>query len=186
MTPGSLRLSGVLLILVLAQPGCGSGDLLLPGHPTGLNPVSGDGQSGRVGSRLPDPLVVEVTDAEGRHVVGTAVEFTFASAIPDGAVTPATATTDEEGRASAEVRLGTVEGEQPVEARVAGAADSTLRARFTLTALPQDGGGGGNGGGGGGGGGAGDGGGQNDHGDDHDQGHGNGHGNGHDDKGGDH
>jgi hypothetical protein len=176
MTSDSLRLPGVLLILVLAQPGCGSGDLLLPGHPTGLNPVSGDGQSGLVGSRLPDPLVVEVTDAEGRHVVGTAVEFTFASSIPGGAVTPETATTDEEGRASAEVRLGTVEGEQPVEARVAGAADSALRARFTLTALPQDDGGGGNGGGGGGGGG--DGGGQNDHGDDH--------GNGHDDDGGDH
>jgi hypothetical protein len=176
MTPDSLRLPGVLLILVLVQPGCGSGDLVLPGGPTGLTPVSGDGQSGVLGSRLPDPLVVEVTDAEGRHVVGTSIEFTFTGDVPDGAVIPPTATTDEEGRASAEVQLGTVEGDQPVEARVAGAADSTLRARFNLTALPRDDGGGGGGGGNGGGGG--DGGGNQDH--------GHGHGHGHKDKGGDH
>jgi hypothetical protein len=58
-----------------------------------------------LGSHLPDPLVVEVTDAEGRYVAGTSIEFTFAGAVPDGAVTPPTATTDEQGRASADVQL---------------------------------------------------------------------------------
>src|SRR6266496_5328512 len=189
MTPDSLRLSGVLLILVLVQPGCGSGDLLLPSGPTVLTPISGDRQSAVLGSRLPDPLVVEVTDAEGRHVAGARVDFTFAVAVPDGAVTPPTDTTDEQGRASAEVQLGTMQGDQPVEAQVAGRADSTLRARFSLTALPRSGGsgGGGNGGGGGGsagggGGGGGDAGGQGDHSDNHGQGHDNGHG----EHGGDH
>jgi hypothetical protein len=182
MIPNSLRLPTVVLILAL--PGCGSGDLLLPGGPAGLTRVSGDGQSGPTGSLLPDPLVVEVTDAEGRRVMGTVVEFTFASSVPDGAVTPETATTDGQGRASAEVQLGTVEGDQPVEARVA--ADSALRARFSLTALARGGGGGGNGGnggngGGGGGGGSGGGGddGGGDGGGDQRHGHGKGHGKGH-------
>jgi hypothetical protein len=183
MTPNSLRLSGVLLILVLVQLGCGSGDLLLPSGPTVLTPISGNGQSAVLGSRLPDPLVVEVTDADGRRVAGATVDFSFAVAVPDGAVTPATDTTDEQGRASAEVQLGTVQGDQPVEAQVAGRADSTLRARFTLTALPRDDGDGGGGNGdGGGGGGGGDGGGQDNHGDNHGDGHDNGHG----DQGGDH
>jgi hypothetical protein len=177
MTPDSLRLPGVLLILILAQTGCGSGDLLLPGGPTALRPLSGDGQSAVLGSRLPEPLVVEVSDAEGRHVAGATVDFTFAGEVPDGAVTPQTATTDEQGQASAEVQLGTVEGDQPVEARVAGDGDSTLRARFTLTALPRNDGGGGGGNGGGGG----DGGGQDDQGDN--GGHGHGHSDGHDDHG---
>jgi hypothetical protein len=165
MIPNSLRLPGISLTLVLALPACRSGDLMLPGGPPSeLSAVSGDGQNGPPGSRLPDPLVVEVTDAEGRHVVGTSVEFTFEGDVADGAVTPGTAITDETGRASAEVQLGTVEGDQPVVARVAGAADSALQARFNLTAVPQDNGGGASGGGG------------------HDHGHG-GHGKGH---GGDH
>jgi hypothetical protein len=173
MIPNSLRLPGISLILVLALPACRSGDLMLPGGPPSeLSAVSGDGQNGPPGSRLPDPLVVEVTDAEGRHVVGTSVEFTFEGDVADGALTPGTAITDETGRASAEVRLGTVEGDQPVVARVAGAADSALQARFNLTAVPQDDGGGGSGGGGGGDSGGGG----------HDHGHG-GHGKGH---GGDH
>jgi hypothetical protein len=171
MTPNSLRLPPVLLVLIL--PACGSGDLVLPGGPpTGVTAVSGDGQRAPLGSLLPDPLVVEVTDAEGRLVTGTSVEFSFAGAIPGGAVTPTSATTDEQGRASAEVQLGTVEGDQPVEARAAGGADSTLRVRFSLTALQaQNPGGGGNGGNGGNGGG----------GDDGGHGHGNGNGHGHDD-----
>jgi hypothetical protein len=174
MIPNSLRLPAIVLILAL--PGCGSGDLVLPGGPpTGLTPVSGDGQSGLLGSRLPDPLVVKVTDAEGRLVAGTSVEFSFAAEIPGGVVTPQTATTDEQGQASAEVQLGTVEGDQPVEARVAGGVDSTLRARFSLTALPRNDGGGGGGGGGEGGNGGGGG---NDNGGDH--------GHDHDDQGGDH
>jgi hypothetical protein len=175
MIPNSLRLSGILLILTL--PGCGSGDLVLPGGPpTGLTAVSGDRQSGLMGSRLPDPLVVEVTDAEGRLVTGTSVDFSFAGEFPGGAVTPDTATTDEQGRASAEVQLGTVEGDQPVEARIAGGADSTLRARFSLTALPRNNGGGGGGGGGG----------QNDNGGEHGGGHGHDEGHDEDHEGGDH
>jgi len=147
MIPNSLRLPGISLILVLALPACGSGDLVLPGGPPSeLSAISGDGQNGPPGSLLPDPLVVEVTDAEGRHIVGTSVQFTFEGDVADGTVTPGTAITDEEGRASAEVQLGTVEGDQPVEALVAAGADSALRARFNLTAVLQDDGGDGGGG----------------------------------------
>jgi hypothetical protein len=166
MIPYSLRPPGIFLILALALPACGSGDLVLPGGPPSeLSAVSGDGQNGPPGSRLPDPLVVEVNDAEGRPVVGTSVEFSFAGDVADGAVTPGSAVTDDQGRASTEVQLGTVEGDQPVEALVAAGADSALRTRFNLTAVPlDDGGGGGSGGSGGGGHGEGD--------DGHGEGHG--------------
>jgi hypothetical protein len=178
MIPNSLRLPNISLILVvvliLALPACGSGDLVLPGGPPSeLSAVSGDGQNGPPGTRLPDPLVVEVTDAEGRHVPGTSVQFTFAGDVAGGAVTPGTAITDDQGRASAEVQLGTVEGDQPVEALVTAGADSALRTRFNLTAVPvDDGGGGGGAGGGGSGGNGGGGGGGGDGGDGGDGGHG--------------
>jgi hypothetical protein len=196
MTSHSLHFPQIFLVLAL--PACGSGDLVLPGGPpTMVTAVSGDGQRGPPGSRLPDPLVVEVTDADGRLVTGTSVEFSFAGAIPGGAVTPGAAETDEQGRASAEVKLGTVVGNQLVEARAAGGSDSTLRVRFSLTALQtKNPGGGGNGGndgnggdGGGGGGGNADGGrdgGGDGGGHGHDHGHGHSHDEDHDDRGGDH
>jgi hypothetical protein len=146
---------------------CGGGDLTLPGEgaPAKLIPISGDGQEGTVGSRLADPLVVEVTDSRGRPVEAASVVFSFAGDVSGGNLTPETATTGSDGRVSATVRLGTSAGAQVVQARLGDGLRSDLQARFQFTATPQDNGGGGDGGGGGG-----------DH-DSHDNGnHGGGHG----------
>ncbi len=85
--------------------------------------MSGDGQQGRPGKLLGDPLVVEVTDANGRPALGTAVAFRFVGADGSPEVDPSTGTTDEQGRASTRARLGDAEGEQTIEARVASDGD---------------------------------------------------------------
>lgn len=117
---------------------CGGGNLTLPvdGSPVDLRAVSGDGQQATVGSDLPDPLVVRLTDASAHPVFGVAVVFGFQTDVPDAAVDPATVTTDSTGIASARVRLGTMTGPQTVEARVVDAAE--LRTTFGLTALAQE------------------------------------------------
>ncbi|MDE3127662.1 MAG: Ig-like domain-containing protein, partial [Gemmatimonadota bacterium] len=70
--------------------------------------ISGDGQSGAVGTTLPASLVVEATDALGNPVAGAGVSFSTAS--PGASIAPSTATTDPAGRASATLTLGTLAG----------------------------------------------------------------------------
>jgi hypothetical protein len=97
---------------------------------------SGDRQEGTVRNKLADPLVVRLTDASARPVPGVAVVFQFAGDALDAELTPEEATTDDSGRASAEVRLGTSTGALRVEARLATAA--SLKATFLVTALERD------------------------------------------------
>ena len=124
------------LVLATALTGCG-GDLTLPddSSPAALLAWSGDGQQGTVGSRLDDPLVVKLTDASSRPISGVPVVFQFTSDVPEAEV-DAGATTDSDGLASAEVRLGTSTGTLHVKARVATAA--ALNTTFVLTALERD------------------------------------------------
>jgi hypothetical protein len=145
------RLLGLGLGIALA--GCG-GDLTLPDDgspppddrsPAALLVFSGDGQEARVGRRLSRPLVVRVTDASARGVAGVPVAFGFREAVPDAEVDPTIETTDEDGKASAQVTLGSTAGSHTVEARV---AQPSLLATFGVTAVPRGGSGGGDGGGG--------------------------------------
>lgn len=124
------------IVLAAALTGCG-GDLTLPddSSPAALRAWSGDGQQGTVGSRLDDPLVVKLTDASSRPISGVSVVFQFTNDVPDAEV-DREATTDSEGLAAAEVRLGTSTGTLQVQARVATAA--ALNATFVLTALERD------------------------------------------------
>jgi len=127
----------------VALVACTGGDLLLPGdiEPAALRAVTGDGQRGRAGEWLQEPVVVAVADAAGQPVAGVAVAFTFAEGGVAGVVEPAMAQTDAEGRARAEVRLGTDEGTQVVVAAVAEPpAGSDLRATFRLRASEAVGG----------------------------------------------
>lgn len=152
-------LVGLALLPIAA---CGGDDLLLPssGAPAELRLVSGDLQQAEVGTTLPDPLVVEALDANGRPVAGSSILFRFELDIDGGRVSPDTVQTNDSGLATAQVRLGEDPGAHPVEAVVVD-GPSGLRVRFLLTALapeppqpPRDGGGGGGGqvdGGGGGG-----------------------------------
>jgi hypothetical protein len=132
----------------LAILACAGGNLNLPndGTPVELTAVSGDGQVARVGSRLPEPLVVRVRDAAGQPVAEVLLVFRFQDAVPDAEIDPASVATDSTGHASVEVRLGTTTGPQTIEATIAQGAASEARATFGVTALQRGGGGGGGGG----------------------------------------
>jgi hypothetical protein len=132
----------MFLPVVLLAAGCGGGDLTLPGpgDPSELRKVAGDEQEGLPGETLTDPLVVELVDGLGRPVPGAHVAFRFTDELPDAEVDPATAATDEEGRALAHARLGTQEGSQGIEAFVVVPGED-LRVRFSLTARAEDDGG---------------------------------------------
>jgi hypothetical protein len=137
--------------LGLAMLACAGGDLTLPndgtGTPVELTAVSGDGQEAKVGSLLPDPLVVRVTDAAGQPVAEVPLVFRFQDAVPDAEIDPASVATDSTGRASVRVRLGTITGPQTIEATIVRDAASQARATFGVTALEKRGHGGGDGGG---------------------------------------
>lgn len=134
------RLIPVLLVSALIA--CG-GDLMLPddGSPAVLQVVSGSGQQGTVGRRLSDPLVVKLTDLSARPIEGVPVVFQFKTDVSDAEI-DAQSTTDSEGEASAEVRLGTSTGPHEIEARVASPA--TLTTVFVVTAVERERGRGGN------------------------------------------
>lgn len=130
--------SWIVGVAGLVTAACAGDDLLLPGEgePAGIAIVAGDGQQGRVGQRLADPIEVRVTDAQDRPVAGARVSFVGV----DGAapsLTPESAVTGDDGRAASEVTLPTDAGDVTVEARVtAGGSAGTLSARFTLRAMP--------------------------------------------------
>jgi hypothetical protein len=135
----SLRFWMVLVLLATSSSACDS-NLILPGDdsPAALRLVSGNDQEGTVGTRLDEPLVVRVTDASSQPVEGVAVEFQFDSDVPAASVTPQ-AVTDSNGKAQAEVRLGSEAGEITVLAQVSQASSSELRTTFELTAVPGKG-----------------------------------------------
>lgn len=101
-------------------PACGSDGLTLPDQtePARVEAVSGSNQAGSTGTMLAEPLVVRVTDSEGRPVFERKVAFVLVEG--DGEVTPDTALTDADGRATGRWVLGPTEGTQRVEARVIG------------------------------------------------------------------
>ena len=139
------HLAGGALIILVA--GCAGDDLLLPrdGELAELKMVSGDRQTAPAGAPVEHPLVVEALDGAGRPVPGAAIVFEFVDSPSGAELAPENTETDEIGRASAEVTLGTPAGDQRVEARPNDPA-SDLRVQFLLTALLRNGGGGDEGG----------------------------------------
>ena len=103
------------------------------GPPALLVKVSGDQQSGVVGTLLAAPLVVRVTDTHGNPVAGSAI--TFGPASGDGSVVPTQATSDSNGNGATEWTLGSSLGSQSVGASIGTVATVT----FTATATNQNG-----------------------------------------------
>ncbi len=121
-------------LAAVALAACGGEDLVLPseGEPARIRVVQGDGQTGRAGEELFQPLVVEVTDAAERPVAGASV----VTEVAGGDADPDTAVTGDDGRASVAISLGPDTG--PVEgvARVLTPEDRPpVAAEFTLTAV---------------------------------------------------
>lgn len=98
--------------------------------PSAVVIVGGDGQTGATESQLLNPLVVRVENEFGRPVAGLEVVWSVESG--GGIVTPATTTTDSDGRAQVNWTLGLSRGQQSVLATVSG-----VSARFRATAGNQ-------------------------------------------------
>ena len=99
-----------------------------PGNASGVQPLSGDGQTGAPKATLPDPIVVAVTDADGNPVSGAAVTWVVTAG--GGSVDPTTSTTDADGHAGTSWTLGAAAGTNTVQAVVSGVGSAT----FTATA----------------------------------------------------
>ncbi len=100
--------------------------------------VSGDPQSGTVGSELPQPLVVRVVDEKNDPVFGTLVIFTPQEA--DGVITSTNPiATDYAGMASARYRLGRRAGDPPqiISARINGTPIGTTFIAYALGKNPE-------------------------------------------------
>ncbi|MBA3891968.1 MAG: Ig-like domain-containing protein, partial [Gemmatimonadaceae bacterium] len=91
--------------------------LTLLSPPASVAAISGGGQTGTAGRSLATPLVVEVTAADGLPAAGTTVAFAATGA---GSISPSSAVTDANGRASASITLGAQLGEQGFTATVTG------------------------------------------------------------------
>jgi adhesin/invasin len=94
--------------------------------------VSGDGQSARVGTALPSPLVVRVQDANSNAVAGATVRFAISAG--GGSLSAASATTDGSGLASVTLTLGTALGGNSVAASATGLSGSPITFNATGTA----------------------------------------------------
>jgi uncharacterized protein (TIGR03437 family) len=95
---------------------------------TAIVKISGDNQTAFTNSNFAQPLVVEVRDSRNVAVSGQTVNFSVTSG--SAALTPASATTDSNGRAITQVRAGANAGPLVVNAAVAGVSPVT----FNLTA----------------------------------------------------
>jgi hypothetical protein len=114
---------------------CGGEDLVLPseGEPASITLLQGNGQSGRVGEELPQPLIFQVVDATGRPVIRATVVIELdggAEALPD------TVSTGDDGRASVDVMLGPTVGPASGLARVLTQEDQrSVETEFNVIAL---------------------------------------------------
>ena len=103
----------------------------IPAQPARINVVAGFSGAGTVSARLATPFTVEVLDAAGAGVANAVVTFAATGA----SVSPASATTDAQGRASTTVTLGATTGSGSVTATVAGLPVAT--AALTISAAAQ-------------------------------------------------
>jgi hypothetical protein len=135
------RLSAWLVAgIPLLYAACGGEGLTLPseGEPAHITVVRGDGQNGRVGTQLGQPLVVKVTDTQDRPVEGATVNFTFDGDAAGSSTTPPSATTDVNGEASAIITLGTRVGPVTGHATVPVPEGTVpVSTPFTAMAVPE-------------------------------------------------
>lgn len=90
--------------------------------------LSGDAQTGVVGTMLPQPLVVEVRDRQGRPMTNVPVTFSIIEGM--GSLAPNIVQTNADGQAATQLTLGAVAGRIWVEARI-----DRLQVRFTSIGL---------------------------------------------------
>ena len=121
------RLSICSLVFAVACGGDPTSNRPVPAEMRLLSPAT---QTGTPGWALPDSVIVEVLDAEGRALSGVAVTWT-ANNDRDLVERPAD-TTDIAGRASARWTLGRREGEQTLSVAAGGLTPLTVAATATI------------------------------------------------------
>lgn len=115
--------------------GGGTTDPPPPPVPTALAAVSGDGQSAMVGTPLPEPFVVEVTDQNGDPAAG--VDMAWAVTGGGGSLSTAASQTNSSGRTSATLTLGSSPGANTATASSAGLTGSPVMFGATATQPPE-------------------------------------------------
>ena len=105
------------------------------GPATRLVEVSGNNQTGQIGTALPQPFVVKAVDADNQPVAGVTVTFEVTSGA--GTLSDASVVTGGSGRASTVLTLGNTAGTVTVSARAEGLAGSPVL--FTATAVEAGG-----------------------------------------------
>lgn len=98
---------------------------------TSISLVSGDSQSGMVGTQLQEPLKVLVTDSNGNPVWNVPVTFSVESG--GGSLSVENATTDFQGVAQTRYTLGPQAGTQTVKATSSGLNGSPITFTFNAT-----------------------------------------------------
>lgn len=118
---------GVTYVLATAEGKADSARVrVTSGPPARVEGIAGDGQQGRVGAELSQPLVVQVTDSDGNPVGGVPVAWSVTRG--EGSIAPTPGGTDSGGRSSARWTLGERPGEQRVTASVSGAGSAVFLA----------------------------------------------------------
>lgn len=109
-------------------------DFIVLGPPAALVQISGDAQTGTVGSPLDNPFVVEVHDAVGHLIFDETVTWQIKQG--GGSMSEQVSTTDTDGRTESTLTLGTVAGidNNKVDAIKVGVTGSPMR--FTASADP--------------------------------------------------
>ena len=92
-----------------------------PPRATRLMKISNDNQSGFAGEALANPFIVEIRDQFDDPLEGVTVAFAVSAG--DGALSPATATTDANGQAESTLTLGNAPGGNTVMVSVEGIAE---------------------------------------------------------------
>jgi subtilisin family serine protease len=136
--PALLRRALISTTVTALASGCG-GDSPQepPARATALLPVEAPPRSGMAGTPLAQPLVVRVTDQNGRPFPNVTV--TFAVTLGGGSVTPSSATTDAEGTARTALTLGAAVGLNVVTATALRDGTPLLGSPLSLTATGDDG-----------------------------------------------
>ncbi len=93
-----------------------------------ITKVSGDNQGGTAGTKLSNPLVVQVNNSSGNPQAGITVSFAVTNG--GGSVSPTSMATGSNGQASTTLTLGTTAGINTVSATVSGVGSVS----FTATA----------------------------------------------------
>ncbi len=131
MSVGRFRVTLGLAALVAAAA-CGDGGTSPNNRsatPAVLSIISGNGQTGLVGSTLSIPLTVRVVSASGASVSNAVVAFSVSQGA--ATVSPTSVTTDTSGMASTIVTLGPTAGDVKITATVQG---TTIAATFSASA----------------------------------------------------